>query len=120
MDNKAGIRCLLDFWQDHYLNEYISEGGSKIKFITGREGSGKTFLLSEFQKDAERCGYLTVSLSAEQFYLNDFSFIYSFALISFSRSIILLVQKLYEGERPGAVRKDKRWEPVFRVERMQS
>ncbi|MBR2844020.1 MAG: DUF2791 family P-loop domain-containing protein [Solobacterium sp.] len=76
MDNKAGIRFLLDFWQDHYLNEYISEGGSKIKFITGREGSGKTFLLSEFQKDAERCGYLTVYLSAEQFYLNDFSFIY--------------------------------------------
>ena len=35
----AGIDFLADFWKEKYLQEYISEGGSKIKFITGKPGS---------------------------------------------------------------------------------
>lgn len=40
-----GIGFLTDFWKEKYLQEYIKDGGSKIKFITGREGSGKTYFL---------------------------------------------------------------------------
>ena len=38
----AGIGFLADFWADRYLKEYIASGGSKIKFITGKTGSGKS------------------------------------------------------------------------------
>ena len=31
----AGISFLTDFWREKYLAEYISQGGSKIKFLTG-------------------------------------------------------------------------------------
>ena len=41
----AGISFQTDFWREKYLREYIREGGSKIKFITGRQGSGKSHLL---------------------------------------------------------------------------
>ena len=38
--SKCGIEFLSDFWQEKYLQEYIKNGGSKIKFVTGRQGSG--------------------------------------------------------------------------------
>ena len=41
----AGIGFLADFWADRYLKEYIASGGSKIKFITGKTGSGKSHFL---------------------------------------------------------------------------
>ncbi|MEY8427468.1 BREX system ATP-binding domain-containing protein [Lachnospiraceae bacterium 46-15] len=41
----CGIQFLTDFWTEKYLREYIRHGGSKIKFITGRTGSGKTHFL---------------------------------------------------------------------------
>lgn len=37
----CGVEFLTDFWQEKYFQEYIRDGGSKIKFITGRPGSGK-------------------------------------------------------------------------------
>jgi len=30
----CGVEFLTDFWQEKYLQEYIRDGGSKIKFIT--------------------------------------------------------------------------------------
>ena len=41
----CGVEFLTDFWQEKYFQEYIRDGGSKIKFITGRPGSGKTHFL---------------------------------------------------------------------------
>ena len=41
----SGIQFLTDFWREKYLQEYIRNGGSKIKFVTGRTGSGKTHFL---------------------------------------------------------------------------
>ena len=38
----TGLDSLEDFIALHYLENYIPVGGSKIKFITGRPGSGNT------------------------------------------------------------------------------
>ena len=50
----VGIDFITDFWRDKYLREYISAGGSKIKFITGQRGSGKTHLLHLLSNLPER------------------------------------------------------------------
>ena len=63
---------LSEFWEKHYLDEYIPEGGSKIKFISGRPGSGKTWFLTHFLRQAEKRNYVTVSLSAGTTWLHDF------------------------------------------------
>lgn len=71
-----GIRFLSDFWAEHYLKEYIREGGSKIKFVTGRPGSGKSYFLRLMKEEAEQMGYLTASFSATETWLHDFKEIY--------------------------------------------
>lgn len=53
----AGMNFITDFWQKHYLEEYIREGGSKIKFVTGRSGSGKSHLLKYTAMTAREKGY---------------------------------------------------------------
>ncbi len=67
---------LTDFWTEKYLREYIPEGGSKIKFVTGREGSGKTFLLNRMYDIAKKENYKAVSFSAANVWLHDFKEIY--------------------------------------------
>lgn len=64
------------FWQDHYLKEYIKEGGSKIKFVTGRSGSGVTTTLRGMLQAAREMGYYTVSFSADDAWLSDFREVY--------------------------------------------
>ncbi len=72
----AGIRFLTDFWQEKYIEEYIRCGGSKIKFVTGRPGSGKSFFLNQVSAIARQCGYRTADFSAREIWLNDFKDIY--------------------------------------------
>ncbi len=72
----SGVGFITDFWEKHYLKEYIKAGGSKIKFVTGNEGSGKSHLLDNFTKLAKNNGYLTVTFSANEIWLNDFKFIF--------------------------------------------
>ncbi len=72
----AGIDFLADFWKEKYLQEYISEGGSKIKFITGKPGSGKSHFLRLFSLMAEEQHYKTVYFSATEIWLHDFKEIY--------------------------------------------
>lgn len=72
-----GIRFLLDFWNKEYLEEFIASGGSKIKFLSGKQGSGKSYALKLLAEDGEKAGYQVCSFSANDVYLNDFSFIYS-------------------------------------------
>ena len=72
----VGMDRLADFWGRHYLEEFIPHGGSKIKFITGRAGSGKTHLLNLLTRKADSLGYITVNLSARRFMLHDFREIY--------------------------------------------
>lgn len=67
---------LTDFWTKQYLDTYIPAGGSKIKFITGYPGSGKTHFASIIRLKAEEKNYLTVSFSAKNVWLHDFRNIY--------------------------------------------
>lgn len=71
-----GIRFLADFWREKYLQEYILNGGSKIKFITGREGSGKTHFLRLMTSLAREENYKTVQFSAKNVWMHDFKEIY--------------------------------------------
>lgn len=72
----CGIRFLTDFWEEKYLREYIRDGGSKIKFITGRPGSGKTHFLQLMTAAARRENYKTVLFSAKNIWMHDFREIY--------------------------------------------
>lgn len=72
----AGIGFLTDFWQEKYLDEYIRYGGSKIKFVTGRPGSGKSYLLRLMTHLAADDNYRVVRFSARDIWLNDFKELY--------------------------------------------
>lgn len=71
-----GIQFLSDFWREKYLQEYIRQGGSKIKFVTGKEGSGKSHLLELMTAEAQDAGYKTASFSAKKIWLHDFRDVY--------------------------------------------
>ena len=70
------MEVLTKFWSEKYLDEYIKEGGSKIKFVTGRPGSGKTYLLRELEEQARQRNYKTAAFSARDIWLHDFKEIY--------------------------------------------
>lgn len=72
----CGIRFLTDFWKEKYLQEYVKNGGSKIKFVTGRQGSGKTHFLRLMTSIARSEQYKTVSFSARDVWMHDFKEIY--------------------------------------------
>ncbi len=71
-----GIRVLTEFWKELYLKEYIRDGGSKMKFVTGKQGSGKTYFLKLTGQDAKEQGYKTVHFSAKDIWMHDFREIY--------------------------------------------
>ena len=72
----CGIQFLTDFWKEKYLLEYIRNGGSKIKFVTGRTGSGKTHFLRLMTFVAREENYRTVWFSAKDVWMHDFKEIY--------------------------------------------
>jgi len=72
----CGIRFLTDFWREKYLQEYIRNGGSKIKFTTGRPGSGKTHFLRLMTEIAGQEKYKAVQFSAKKIWMHDFKEIY--------------------------------------------
>ena len=71
-----GIGFLADFGREKYLQEYIRNGGSKIKFVTGRTGSGKTHFLRLMMAVAREEHYKTVWFSAKDIWMHDFKEIY--------------------------------------------
>jgi len=75
-DISVGIQFITDFWRERYFREFIKLGGSKIKFITGQRGSGKTHTLHLATGIAKKEGYVTVSFSAKDIWLNDFREVY--------------------------------------------
>lgn len=72
----TGIGFLSDFWKEKYLQEYIPCGGSKIKFVTGRTGSGKSYFLNQMAQIAREENYRVVSFSARDIWLHDFKDVY--------------------------------------------
>jgi hypothetical protein len=81
----VGVDFITDFWLEQYLDAYISLGGSKIKFLTGNPGSGKSHCLGLFLAEAAERRYRTVALSARRSWIHDFKEIYSgtFASVDF-------------------------------------
>lgn len=75
-DITAGIQPFAGFIEEKYLAEYISKGGSKIKFVTGRPGSGKSHFLAYLSAKAKRRGFLTINFSARNVWLHDFKEMY--------------------------------------------
>jgi len=74
----VGHENWLDYMREHYLENHISSGGSKVKVLLGHAGSGKTHLLSCVQQMAENSGYLTVNISARKILkFNDLRTFYS-------------------------------------------
>ena len=73
----VGSDFIMDFWKEKYLANYLALGGSKIKFLTGRTGSGKTHFLEILAMEAEDMGYISVSLSAMELWIHDFKDIYT-------------------------------------------
>ena len=71
-----GIHFLTDFWQAKYLQEYIRDDGSKIKFVSGRKGSGKTYFMNMMTAIAQTEGYKTVCFSAKDIWMHDFKEVY--------------------------------------------
>jgi hypothetical protein len=76
----VGVDFITDFWLEQYLDAYISLGGSKIKFLTGSPGSGKSHCLGLFLAEAAGRRYMTVALSARRSWIHDFKEIYAGAL----------------------------------------
>lgn len=74
--SNGGIQFLTDFWTEKYLREYIRDGGSKIKFVTGRSGCGKTYFLQQMTEIARTENYKTVLFSARDIWMHDFKEIY--------------------------------------------
>ena len=72
----GGIHFLTDFLQEKYLQEYVHQGGSKIKFITGGVDSGKTHFLKLFSSIAKQENYITVHFTAKEIWIHDFKEIY--------------------------------------------
>ena len=71
-DKPVGIDFLIDFLTEKYIQEYIAQGGSKIKFVTGCAGSGKTYLLRFMCDKAQESNYRPVFFSAKNIWLHDF------------------------------------------------
>lgn len=74
---KLGMEFLTDFWKEKYLQEYIKNGGSKIKFVTGRRQSGKTYFLKITSELARQERYKVVQFSAKEIWMHDFKEIYA-------------------------------------------
>ena len=72
----VGIQPFAEFLEEKYLAEYISKGGSKIKFVTGRPGSGKSHFLNYLSAKAKRQGFIAINFSAKNVWLHDFKEVY--------------------------------------------
>ena len=75
-ETTVAMDSLTDFLAGQYLETYIPAGGSKMKFIAGLQGSGKTCLAENLMQAAATRDYLTVTISARDVWLNDFRSVY--------------------------------------------
>lgn len=55
---------LLAFWRREYLETYVRSGGGSVKWLRGREGSGKSRMLEAIGVTAVGLGYLTARAGA--------------------------------------------------------
>lgn len=86
---------LHDFLGEHYLDKYIRDGGSKVKFLIGPEGCGKTHHLLLLAHSAKQKGYLTAYIDARETKLQYIDALYK--CIASSIDFDVLVTKYCEG-----------------------
>ncbi|HAI21817.1 MAG TPA: hypothetical protein DCM14_07990 [Clostridiales bacterium UBA8153] len=67
---------LVGFLRCRYLDSYLKDGGSKLKLLVGREGSGKSHLCHFLAAAAKDLGYITRVVSAGELPLFSFDQIY--------------------------------------------
>ena len=72
----VGVQPFIKFFENQYLESYIAQGGSKIKFVTGKKGCGKSHFLQLLTVTAADLGFVTVHFSAKKVWLHDFKDIY--------------------------------------------
>ncbi len=67
-------------WEDfairEYLDSYIAQGGSQIKFLVGKPGSGKTHLLRRLKRASLERGYVVAHLDASEVKLQRIDHVY--------------------------------------------
>ncbi len=68
----------LDGFAEHYLSNYVANGGSKVKVLIGSAGVGKSHLLRCVESRASKLGYIAVYFSARDWdnRLNDLPDLY--------------------------------------------
>jgi hypothetical protein len=67
---------LMAFWEREYLQGYVAHGGSSVKWLRGREGSGKSRLLDQVASCARDAGYMTATSQAGSGALGRFDDLY--------------------------------------------
>lgn len=72
----VGREYWLDRFKRHYLENYILNGGSKVKVLVGEAGTGKSHLVRSVLHDAQLLNYETIYLSAQECKLNDLVSLY--------------------------------------------
>ncbi len=72
----VGLDKVSTFIKNEYFDTYIANGGSKIKFVTGKKGAGKSHLLKLMAFDAADSGFLTVELDSRNLLLSDLTNLY--------------------------------------------
>ncbi len=98
----------LNYLRDHYLSNYILDGGSKVKVLVGESGTGKTHLIRSVLHDAEALDYATVYLSARSYRLNDLPGLYRSIVKQLDTDRLVqgicqhVAQKLGYGEQDGS------------------
>ena len=92
----VGTDKLSDFYRVYYMDDYIANGGSAVRFVTGKKGSGKSHLLALLCAEASEAGYKTVEVDASSVLLNDFTELYKavFGAVDFRRVIQDVCQNL--------------------------
>ncbi len=72
----VGLDKVSSFIKKEYFDTYIANGGSKIKFVTGKKGAGKSHLMKLMSFDAKDSGFVTVELDSRELLLSDLTNLY--------------------------------------------
>ena len=78
LEMTLGKEKWLDIITEYYLQNYINKGGSKVKILIGKEGTGKTHLLKFLECTTKELGYNSIYFSAKNISekINDISNFY--------------------------------------------
>ncbi len=66
----------MGFWEEHYLTGYLPDGGCAVKWLSGREGSGKSRFMDALRARASSRGYLVAHVDAGDVALGRFDEVY--------------------------------------------